>query len=666
MLIGTDILEYRLEEIVGEGGMGIVYRGIHPDLGHAVAIKVLDPLLARNSEIRERFIQEARIQIGLRHRGIVQVHTAETRGEHLALIMEYIDGRSLEDVIHHRSRIPLEEALPLFLQILEAVDYAHDNGIVHRDLKPSNIMVKADGTTKVMDFGIARIVGSSRLTRTGTVMGSAPYMSPEQIQGEKQIDKRTDIYSLGITLYEMITGRTPFEGKKDSESDFKIKLAHVQEAPPDPRSFNKEIPVHILQLLMKSLAKNPAKRFQTVREMIDTLKAPHSLPSNTNKSHIPSSPRNNTEPSADILTQPDSAAMPDNSGEPTTDISVNRRYDQETDEYDIAAIKTSRKKKIIITAIIVVALLLGTFGLLSKYTDIFKGNWSAKKMAKAQDIYKRKLAEQEKKKPIYGRAEFFIEPVPVNIYFNGKLDPQSPTKHTIVLNWKIKKPLTVKFKPVRKPTDKVPMWHEKTLTFYERDWKAIEGIRIIRKMVDMIPTLDNKDYVDPKKAARLKKKLAREKRRRSARQRRAKKRAVRKRAAKAILARRTTESRRAVVADKIFKIKPKSIVAPATIDGKLSRNSFLRTIHNHRHEIKYCYERELIRFPKLSGRIAVTLHIAPSGMVINPVIKSSTVKNKNLERCLLGKISNWTFPRPEGGKMVATTYPFIFRTKKKP
>ena len=380
MLIGTVILGYKLEERLGEGGMGIVYRGVHPDLGHEAAIKVLDPLLARNSEIRERFIQEARIQIGLRHSGIVQVHTADTTGAYLALIMEYINGLSLEDVIQHRGRIPIEEALPLFQQILEAVEYAHNKGIVHRDLKPSNIMVEANGTIKVMDFGIARVLGNSRLTRTGTVMGSAPYMSPEQIQGQKHIDNRTDIYSLGITLYEMITGRTPFEGKKDSESDFKIKLAHVQEIPPDPRLFIGEIPAHIVKLLMKCLAKSPSKRFQTVREVIDTLYRPSSkiVENKTSQTHNKQSesiPRETVRKQEPILTKSANKEPLDTPAQNTVDPS------------DIKRMKKGIAK---VPAILITLIaLLFVFVLLYYNTEIFHDNQIAKVRASYDKIITR-------------------------------------------------------------------------------------------------------------------------------------------------------------------------------------------------------------------------------------------------------------------------------------
>ena len=272
-LSGQRVGEYRLDRKLGEGGMGSVYLATHEALGQQVAVKVLDPGLARNSEVRERFLQEARIQIGLRHPGIVLVHTAVTEGPHLALVMEHVDGWSLSEVIERRGALPVEEALGLFGQVLDAVGHAHSQGIVHRDIKPSNVMVQADGTAKVMDFGIAKVVGGAKLTRTGTVMGSAHYMSPEQIVGSRDVDLRTDIYSLGIAFYEVLTGRTPFEGVggDTTDSDFLIKRAHTDQAAPDPRTLRPDLPELLAGSLLRALAKEPGERYESCAAFRDAL-----------------------------------------------------------------------------------------------------------------------------------------------------------------------------------------------------------------------------------------------------------------------------------------------------------------------------------------------------------------------------------------------------------
>ena len=269
-LVGKVIGEYSLTRKLGEGGMAEVYLGVHEALGQQVAIKILNPGLARDAVVRERFIQEARIQIELRHPGIVQVHTAHTKGEHLALVMENVEGRTLADIIGIEvGPVPIDRAMPLIKQILSAMAYAHEHGVIHRDIKPSNILVSGDGLVKVMDFGIAKVASSAKLTRTGTTLGTAAYMSPEQIKGAKNVDVRSDIYSLGVTFYEMLAGRTPFEpeGGDTSDSDYLIKEAHVHRQPPDPRTFYPAIPEAVVAVLLKALSKEPGARYQSVEEM---------------------------------------------------------------------------------------------------------------------------------------------------------------------------------------------------------------------------------------------------------------------------------------------------------------------------------------------------------------------------------------------------------------
>ena len=272
-LTGQTILEYRITRKLGAGGMGAVYHGVHEALGQEVAIKILDPIQARNAELRERFMQEARIQVNLQHPGIVQVLTVNTTGAHLALVMEYVEGLSLEEVIERRGSLPYEEARSIFHQVLDAVGHAHKMRVVHRDLKPSNIMVRGDGVTKVMDFGIARVLGLIRLTQTGTAMGTALYMSPEQVVGRKDIDLRTDIYSLGVTFYEVLTGVPPFQGNAESctESDYLIKQAHVTETPPDPRKYCPALSNSVAKALLKALEKDPRSRFQSCAEFRQAL-----------------------------------------------------------------------------------------------------------------------------------------------------------------------------------------------------------------------------------------------------------------------------------------------------------------------------------------------------------------------------------------------------------
>ncbi len=272
--IGSTLLGYTILREIGEGGMGKVYLAENATIGQQVAIKVLDPVLARNSELRERFNQEARIQVALQHNNIVRIFNAQSSDELSFLVMEYIDGESLDKVLRRRGKLSADEAIKIMRQVLDAVGYAHSKGIVHRDLKPSNILVCADGTAKVTDFGIAKVLGDTKLTRTGTSMGSPDYMSPEQVLGKKDIDHRTDIYSLGATLYEMLTGRPPFviENGGTSDSDFLLKQAHVRNNPIDPRSFNGLITDAVSECILKSLIKHPEGRFSSCSLFADFLR----------------------------------------------------------------------------------------------------------------------------------------------------------------------------------------------------------------------------------------------------------------------------------------------------------------------------------------------------------------------------------------------------------
>jgi serine/threonine protein kinase len=268
------ISSYRLEGEIARGGMGIVYRGVHTVFDQVVAIKAIFPELTLNPELRERFMNEARIQHALRHPNIVQLLEFLIEDGKFYIVMEFIDGETLTQRLRSLGRpMPASEAVPIFQHTLEGLGFAHGHGVVHRDIKPSNIMLARDDEPKLTDFGIARALGSAKMTRTGTALGTPAYMSPEQIQGTK-LDHRTDIYSMGITLYEMLTGRVPFERPKDSDSDFPILTAHINQTPEPPRHWVAEIPPHLDAAVMKALAKKPEDRFQTCAEFQEALTAP--------------------------------------------------------------------------------------------------------------------------------------------------------------------------------------------------------------------------------------------------------------------------------------------------------------------------------------------------------------------------------------------------------
>jgi len=214
------IREYKIINKIGEGGMGEVYLAEDENLGRQVAIKMLAPELMRNAELVERFKQEARLQASLIHPNIVALHTFFTHENMLYMVMEYAQGITLKDLIKKKGKLDEKTSKHIILQILEGVGFAHQKGIVHRDLKPSNIMIDNNLDIKIMDFGIAKVLGDRGMTKTGTKMGTLYYMSPEQVKAEKDIDQRTDIYSLGIIFYEMLTGKVPFN--TDTESDFEV------------------------------------------------------------------------------------------------------------------------------------------------------------------------------------------------------------------------------------------------------------------------------------------------------------------------------------------------------------------------------------------------------------------------------------------------------------
>jgi len=221
-----NIRDYRIISLLGEGGMGKVYLAEDETLGRKVAIKILDHSLGSNPDLIERFKQEARAQANLHHPNIITLHTYfEENGNH-CIVLEYVNGMTLKQTIREKGALKENEALEIFYQILDGVGEAHQMGIVHRDLKPSNIMIDVSGRVKIMDFGIAKILGDRGMTKTGHKMGTMFYMSPEQVRAQKDIDQKTDIYSLGIVLFEMLTGKVPFD--TNTESDYEVMDAIVK------------------------------------------------------------------------------------------------------------------------------------------------------------------------------------------------------------------------------------------------------------------------------------------------------------------------------------------------------------------------------------------------------------------------------------------------------
>jgi serine/threonine protein kinase len=259
---------YRVIKKIGQGGMGVVYGAEDMRLGWLVALKFLTPYLLREPEIVKRFRAEARSQACLVHPNITLVYAFEEDKDQAFLVLEYVDGESLEDKIKGQGRLSPQETAGIFHHILSAMDYAHSKGLVHRDLKPGNIGFTQEGVVKVMDFGIAlNTQEANRLTRTGHILGTPHYMAPEQILG-RTVDSRTDIYALGITLFETLTGRVPFEG----DSDYEVSVAQINDPPPSPRALGyTDVSPALEEVLFKAFAKKPEERFASCGEFLQAL-----------------------------------------------------------------------------------------------------------------------------------------------------------------------------------------------------------------------------------------------------------------------------------------------------------------------------------------------------------------------------------------------------------
>jgi serine/threonine-protein kinase len=259
---------YEIGGVLGRGGMAEVHRGRDLRLGREVAVKVLRSDLARDPSFQVRFRREAQASASLNHPAIVAVYdTGEDRtstGATPYIVMEYVEGETLRDVLRREGHLSPERAMSLSADICGALDFSHRNGIVHRDVKPGNVMITPQGTVKVMDFGIARAVSDSAATMTSTaaVIGTAQYLSPEQARGES-VDARSDVYSLGCMLYELVTGAPPFTG----DSPVAVAYQHVREDPKLPSSINPLIPAELDAILLKAMSKNPANRYQSAADM---------------------------------------------------------------------------------------------------------------------------------------------------------------------------------------------------------------------------------------------------------------------------------------------------------------------------------------------------------------------------------------------------------------
>ena len=259
---------YRLEASIGTGGMAQVFRGFDTTLDRTVAIKILAPQFARDPSFVERFRREAQAAARLNHPNIVNVYDTGVDGDTNYIVMEYVEGRTLAEYLSGGGKLSPVKASEIGEKVAEALAAAHAQGVIHRDIKPANIMVTRDGRVKVMDFGIARLVaGPDTVEQTAAVLGTAAYLSPEQAQGQS-VDARSDLYSLGVVIYEMLGGRAPFTG----DSAMAVAYKHVQETPLPPSSLNGDVPPSLDAVVMRALAKNPANRYQNAVEFREDLR----------------------------------------------------------------------------------------------------------------------------------------------------------------------------------------------------------------------------------------------------------------------------------------------------------------------------------------------------------------------------------------------------------
>jgi serine/threonine protein kinase len=264
---------YVVIDTIGQGGMGVVYKAQDPVLDRIVAIKALHLSLLSEPEVVQRFLREAKTLAKFSHQNIVTLYTAIEEEDRFYLIMEYVEGETVKSMIDEKGALPIEECIGIILQTLQGVAYAHQIQVIHRDIKPANIIITPEGRAKITDFGIAKVAGDVQLTQVGLRIGTLRYMSPEQLNGMDST-YACDIYSLGVTFFEMLTGRVPFK----ADSQYELMRMVESEPPPPLQSLVPSIPEGVEQAILKALSKAPEDRFVTAREFADAIESAMGLP----------------------------------------------------------------------------------------------------------------------------------------------------------------------------------------------------------------------------------------------------------------------------------------------------------------------------------------------------------------------------------------------------
>src|SRR3954447_26410283 len=266
-MIGEKLGSFRIDAVLGTGAMGVVYRGTNEATGKPAAVKVIGGEIAKQGKAYERFKREAEILQQFRHPNIVRFLALGRFKGTSYFAMEFISGETLEQMLARRAQLPWREVVDLGIQVCEALRYAHEHGVVHRDLKPSNLMISDQGQIKLTDFGIAKDLDATALTAPGRTLGTALYMAPEQVRGTPEVSNKTDLYALGIVLYQMLTGQAAFSGA----STIDLMRCHLTQPPPRPGARVPEIPVALDDLVVKLMAKAPADRPYDAAQAAHTL-----------------------------------------------------------------------------------------------------------------------------------------------------------------------------------------------------------------------------------------------------------------------------------------------------------------------------------------------------------------------------------------------------------